>query len=398
MNKPNSILQNLTIAIVVPFFLFFVLELACRGFRTTQIIGNNSTGLTLEMPTWLLADKNGAFRITRIAASKKTLTWMNQFEEGLGFRVRLKPNITSHFTNTFSKVRYELNHPFLVSSNSLGFRGMDLSDETDPDKIRIVIFGDSSSFGWGVDQEHIYSSLLMENLQAKFPESSFEIGNFAIPGDSSEYGKLIFDAYIERFPADIVIFGFGANDAKASYIAHRDQVEHFSRQGTLHALNYWLNKSELFKTMGLLIKSRHAQNPTQRKNIKKMAAVPRGDFRHNLQYMGKRAEKLGARKVVLLGLCAPGDYLKSMRSLARKKNFVFFNAQKYLQQLIPDIIANQIYPEMVVEMRGNYPNQLHANKLLYISSDGCHPNKIGHHLIADELTKLISKTLSDKEI
>lgn len=350
------------------------------------------------MPSWLFADRDGFYRATRLTADKKTLAWMKQFEEGLGFRVRLKPNIKAHFYNTFSRIRHEQSNSFLVKSNSLGFRSDELSRQKSPETIRVVIYGDSSSFGWGVDQENSYSYLLKHGLETEFPEKTFEVGNFAIPGDSSEYGKLIFDAFSDKFPANIIIIGFGANDAKSCHTPHRQQADSFKRQKTLHHLRYWLTKSELFRTLSSVLSLKTRNNDEKHQINKKTAAVRRSDFSKNLRYMGKKAERLGASKVILLGACSPGNYLKRMKVLAERQSYLYFNAQKYLKQVIPDIIADKVHPELVNEMKENYPRALSKNKLFYISSDGCHPNKLGHLLIAEELTRLISEVILEEKL
>jgi lysophospholipase L1-like esterase len=385
----SSFKLNLGIAILVPLAFFLLLELFCRLLGTDNIIKNWQNDLTLEMPTWLLADQGTGHRVTRITGDKKTLAWMNYFEEGQGFRVRLKPNIEAQFFNTFSRIKYYLDQPFYVKSNRLGFRGPDPTKRQDSNILRVVVFGDSSSFGWGVNQDEIYTALLSKKLQDKMPEKQIEVANFAIPGDSSEYGKLIFNKYSELYPADIVILGFGANDAKLTYLAHHLQVEKFTQRAGLHNISYLLSKSELFKTMDSLIGATPKRTSFAASPLVKRPSVTRKRFRQNLDYMGQKGGELGAEHILLLGLCTPGSYLKSMRNLAKQQNLLYFNAQSYLRELLPKIKTEQLYPQLVADMREAYPQALRKNELFYITSDGCHPNKLGHRLIADQLAELL---------
>lgn len=389
MQIKSNLIVNLSIAFFVPLCLFVLLELLCRAFKVDLLVRRMNQDITLEMPTWLLADQGAAYRATRIVGDQKTLAWMNYFEEGSGFRVRLRPNIDAQFVNTFSQIRYYLDHPFSVRSNSLGFRGPELSLYDDPAIFRVLIFGDSSSFGWGVNQDQIFAALLYELLRQRRPERKIEVANFAIPGDSSEYGRLIFDTFASRYPADVTILGFGANDAKASYVSHYSQVEKFKKGSSLSGLRANLRKSALFRAVDSALSATLQKRAERSGRPPKKAAVPRARFRQNLRYMGEEARRLGSEKVILLGLCTPGNYLRSMQATADKHDFTFFNGQGHLRHLLPEIMAEKRHPGLVAEMKAAYPRTLQRNSLYYISSDGCHPNRLGHQLLADRLAELL---------
>jgi hypothetical protein len=61
---------------------------------------------------------------------------------------------------------------------------------------------------------------------------------------------------------------------------------------------------------------------------------------------------------------------------------------------LPQIKNKEIYPEIISEMEENYSKDLAKNDLFYITSDACHPNKLGHRIIADYLTKEIYNSRS----
>ena len=109
--------------------------------------------------------------------------------------------------------------------------------------------------------------------------------------------------------------------------------------------------------------------------------------------MGQEAMNLGARQVVLLGLCTPGNYLKVMRRVANNNDFIFVNGQAHIKGKLPEIIAGELHPDIVLEMKDSYPLALRQNSLFYITSDGCHPNTLGHRLIGEELVEAIAHPL-----
>jgi lysophospholipase L1-like esterase len=49
-------------------------------------------------------------------------------------------------------------------------------------------------------------------------------------------------------------------------------------------------------------------------------------------------------------------------------------------------------------MREQYPEFLLRDDLFYVSSDLCHPNVVGHALIADRLAELLKKHLAEPSV
>jgi lysophospholipase L1-like esterase len=49
----------------------------------------------------------------------------------------------------------------------------------------------------------------------------------------------------------------------------------------------------------------------------------------------------------------------------------------------------EAYPEYLKVMQASYPAFLRRNDRFYVTSDGCHPNELGHRFVADQLTELV---------
>lgn len=387
--RPLSWKEIFTLSVVVPCLCLAILEgsahvmLWVKGPQQSE-----QRPAALEMPTWMLRDANA---LSRAVPSAQAMEWVNLFIEGKGYRVHLIPNISKTVKNTFSLIPQDRERGYTIASNSLGFRSPQVSPQKPTNTFRILVFGDSSSFGWGVNAEESWTVLLRDELQKIYPEKQIEVVNFAIPGDSTAYGRLIFDTFAPFYQSDLTILGFGANDAKSVTKSHTDQVAQFQHSQTLLTVVKALQRSAL---VSLLSKTLTQTNATTTKSARsrKVPAVSLNDYETNLTYMGGKAREFGNKNALFVTLCTPTSYSKKARTSAAEGDFMFFGGQSKLKKLLPEILAGTAYPDYVAKMRTEYPHELAQNKLFYITSDGCHPNALGHRFIADQLSSLISKS------
>lgn len=392
-DKKNTSIVQIALLIIVPTLLILlVLETFCRIVDIEDRVTKRQDKVFLDMPTWVARDidQNNKKMIQKLARDPATVDWLNIFEPGDAFRVRMKPNINKTITNTFSRIRHPSEKRYTVQSNALGFRGEEIPREKGADTFRVLIFGDSSSFGWGVNGSETYSAVFESVLEREAPSLNVEVGNFAIPGDSSAYGRLIVEKYAQKYSPDLVILGFGANDAKRVYNPHQEQVERFRSSSTLHSLSYlFAEKSALYRAVKAIIIRITPQPELEQKKAKKSVAVTRDQFQENLDVMTEESYKSGSKEVLVLSLCTPGNYAYAAREFATDKGVTYLNGQKYLESLLSDITSHRTHPEMVKRMEELYPAALERNELFYITSDLCHPNRIGHQLIGERIAELI---------
>jgi len=128
-------------------------------------------------------------------------------DQRLFWRLRPGQTVTSKF---FEGKSYRI--------NSMGLRG----DEIDRLKTskRILVLGNSCTFGWGVSEEQTYAKRLETLLQGEY-----EVINAGVPGYSSEQGKRFFRQELLELKPDVVTMMFAWNDhwAASGYIADKDQ-------------------------------------------------------------------------------------------------------------------------------------------------------------------------------
>jgi lysophospholipase L1-like esterase len=100
-----------------------------------------------------------------------------------------------------------------VKINSLGFRDdRDYAVEKPAGTFRIVVLGDSVTFGHGTRSDTTYPYLLERQLREWQPEIAWQVWNLGVPGYATSQEL----AYLERVGAqydpDLVIVGFYPND------------------------------------------------------------------------------------------------------------------------------------------------------------------------------------------
>lgn len=370
--------------------LLFCVALAGLGEVVARVIdlpgmASSSGGAEFDMPTWMLQEENTASRVSRRSPNSRELEWLSLFVEGDTFRVAMQPNRELSVFDSFNRIPERTDPRFSVKTNRLGFRSDDPLPPEEPRPLRVAIFGDSSCWGWGVNQDETFSSLVLDGLRKQVQGQRVELLNFAIPGDSSAYGRLLLERFLPDYPADIVVLGFGANDAKLVAVPHRDQVARFASTSLASRAGRWLRAhSVLYASLERMV-IRQRRSGDAKKVTHQRPAVPRAEFERNLVAMARRSKELGAWHTVVVSLCSPASYQQAAARAARRAKGVFVNGQEALLSSIPQLQSRSIYPTEVAAMEGEYGASLRGDNLLYVTADGCHPNRVGHRIVAEQI-------------
>ncbi len=346
---------------------------------------SSSAGTVFDMPTWMLQEENTATRFTATQPRADELAWMGMFREGDGFRVGMMPNREMSFFDTFNRIPERKKPSFWVKTNSIGFRSDEPLEEGAVSPLRVAIFGDSSCWGWGVDQDATFGSLVGDELRTRWPDVPFEVLNFAIPGDSSAYGELIAKRFLAEYPPDILILGFGANDAKMVAVAHGEQVARFASSSLPSRLGRWLRvHSVLYASLERIIMQRRRSAPA-RSTAPKVPAVPVSDFEKNVVRIARLGRSVGVKRTVMVSLCSPPTYQAAIQRAATRVHAGFVNGQQVITDAVPLLNAGALFSEEMAAMRSGFGRSLAQEPLLAVTSDGCHPNRIGHRMVADKV-------------
>lgn len=99
-----------------------------------------------------------------------------------------------------------------VSTNSHGFRGSEVAVPKPPRVFRIVLLGDSITFGLGTRLEAMYATKLQAALDARHGTGRFEIINMGVPGYNTRQELIALKAKGLEFEPDLAVVEFYWND------------------------------------------------------------------------------------------------------------------------------------------------------------------------------------------
>jgi hypothetical protein len=115
--------------------------------------------------------------------------------------------------------------------NSYGFRGPELKDKPSPGTMRIVVLGDSFTFGQGVPYAASYPAVLQRQLASA--GIAAEVLNFGVPGHSPPQSFALAKARVAPLQPDLVLLSVFANDMSAA-----ESYCHYGKGG--NAFGAWI--------------------------------------------------------------------------------------------------------------------------------------------------------------
>ncbi|MCA9472532.1 MAG: GDSL-type esterase/lipase family protein [Nitrospirales bacterium] len=101
-----------------------------------------------------------------------------------------------------------------VTINSVGWRDQDYSLEKPKDTVRIMMLGDSVTFGWGAPPEGVTSMVLESLLNQDGTSRRYEVLNTGIGNSNTAMQTAYFLNEGFRFQPDIVVLNYFINDAE----------------------------------------------------------------------------------------------------------------------------------------------------------------------------------------
>jgi hypothetical protein len=94
-------------------------------------------------------------------------------------------------------------------TNSLGLRAEEVGPKT---KTRILVFGDSFTWGWGVPQDEVWTAWTQKEVARLAGEESVEVINCGVNGYGTENELKLLEKIGPELDPDLVLVGFFAND------------------------------------------------------------------------------------------------------------------------------------------------------------------------------------------
>ena len=193
-------MKKLIFSLILLFIIFFIAEAGLRvifAFKVgPSVLWYGTSFFTKEM-----------------SAKTKMGKWKDGSEITVGHHDNKSANYSKYFPNQVRHDTDETGKRFRVMINSRGFRGKDFDDQKQPDFIRIVTLGASSTFGFNDRDNETYPYYMEQILNKKSNgNKEFEVINLGIPHLTTDNIYSLFINEALPLNPDIVTFYEGVND------------------------------------------------------------------------------------------------------------------------------------------------------------------------------------------
>ncbi len=176
--------------------------------------------------------------------------------------------------------------------NSLGLRGDEISKmKYQP---RIVSLGNSCTFGWGVTEEEMFTSLLEELLDNKY-----EVINAGVPGYTSFQGKIFYESNLAEFQPDFLLVLFAWNDQWLAANDIPDKNQEFPPEFIINLQNL-LSRLHSYRLLKRTLLGFFEKNPDSLfSRTQPVSRVGLEDFYDNLKSIALKARENGTIPILL---------------------------------------------------------------------------------------------------
>lgn len=124
---------------------------------------------------------------------------------------------------------------FHITINSFGFRGREITEKKPPGVVRIMVLGDSYTFGDGVDDEDTLPWALEDMLNERDAGVRYEVINAGVMGSYIKNESELYFNYARRFDPDVLILAYCWNDiSEVAYFKFYKRLEEVAGQGAGH--------------------------------------------------------------------------------------------------------------------------------------------------------------------
>lgn len=260
--------------------------------------------------------------------------------------------------------------------NSLGFRG-DQPKEVTENLFKIIILGDSTSFGLDVEQTKSYPALLETGLNNLKSEREFEVINASAPGLGTAAQLDIFQERLKSLSPNLVILAFFPNDLMDNqvYLREKALLEDDSLKGKFKKVLHWRGKLKFYQlitnfALGFTKRGKTGGDWTLSAVSGKGIAEDLFLKEEELILQFKETVETGGGRFLLL-------YLPTQREI-NKESFVNNWLKNFcLEEKILFLDIGEIY-----EKKDNWEQ-------FYLPNDLGHPGELGHEIIAEEIKILL---------
>ncbi len=278
----------------------------------------------------------------------------------------------------------------VISTNGDGMRDVDLPRHKGPDEQRILVLGDSSNFGHGVDGDEMWSSVLEDLLDPRAEDRRIRVLNGACPGWTTYQARVFLDEIGLAYQPDVVVAGFN-NDSGPDYLGDEQRLV----SEPMRTLNGILWRSEVYLLVreAVLATARRLQ-PTAHQHYSAREAGQGPEY-------GKLDEEDSADLVPRVSQQTFLDNLRALHELGEQRGFRFVWIDMPVNRSQPDLVERYVDPEYRAAaaelgeevgfpvVQADRAFQAHPPGRLHLPRHVFHPDPRGHQLMAE----LVAHTL-----
>ena len=249
----------------------------------------------------------------------------------------MAPGTETVFTGQHVKIR-----PTTIKISSQGIRDRAYPLEKPKGVYRIVILGDSVSFGWGVELDETFPKLLEFFLNEREP-GKYEVINFSVPGYNFSQEVATLETKCLAYHPDLVIFSVCGNDYQVAF-------------------NYLYPVALLEKAPGFFYKSRLFSG-----------IVGEVVFRRDLYYSRKISEGRAKMRLAIAEL-------KKIIAINRLEVLFYHGDNRYIEDLLVDAgFGGSIFSSA---------HEVFSDPRFLIENDR-HFNPRGHERVAEDIYRYL---------
>lgn len=256
--------------------------------------------------------------------------------------------------------------------NGDGFRGPEHPADL-PARTVILAMGESTTFGWGVDDVETYPVFLNRLLARRIPGSVWTV-NAGIPSYSSSQVRLYLDALLPELEPDLVLVNEIWNDILYSFFTPWS-AEYLVRQQPAGWERFLLRRSGLYRAIKL-------PGPGEGEAVAPHNPAALAVYRRNLEAMVRASRGGGAAiAFVLPPFCLeriPEDGIRLRGELRVGREPLVRRLQQFLA-VLGEVSESHHVPLLAHELAD--PDRARAE----VFSDIAHPTALGNRIMAKDL-------------
>ncbi len=274
--------------------------------------------------------------------------------------------------------------------NSLGLRGPEQEREKKPGSTRILMLGDSVTFGLFIpDETQVFARILERELRSFSPEKSVEVLNAGMSGYQAEQYLRYFRHHGSQLGSDYVVLNLVPYDCSTYSIIQSENYRHFrilADDGSMYPKAFPLPRfindplmehSLIFRALNFQV---HKFLEKYRTRTPEIFFTRFGDCMKTVKSVTREIDRQGAECLIALHPMLIG---KSWHE-ANQSNERF----NVIREIAAHACQNIIDIQEAYRLEGVSPKS--------VAIDNIHPNELGNKIIAEQLTKWFESRIAGR--